>query len=939
MSIYRKLSLAFVSVALLVGAVGYLCLSASEKALQRVIGETSAELAHYTLGKVDRTIHYRIEQLQSYCKNLAYEEALLDSNREFDELDDIQSYMQEKDQAWISAGEEEITPFMQELISSSLSEELRGKLELEEFYKEKYGYKVYGEVFVTNRYGANVAQTGKTSDYYQADEKWWQAAKEDDLYIGDVEYDRSAEAYSINIAVRIDDEEGNFDGVMKGVLNIEEVLNIIREAEKLTKYQTTEFKLITEDGRFIYSTEGHDLLQHIPDDLFSRLEREEHADYFIAEGDMSGEEEELFAHAHSKGCRDFEGLGWILVVEHKTGEICAPVARLRFRLVVTSILLVILALSIGLLISRSISKPVARLSAATIEIGRGNLDTQIEIKSHDEMGRLADAFNAMVSNLKNVTAFRDSLDREVIIRKEAEDRLIKVHEQLKDQVFELRQAREAALNMMQDAEEARGKAAQANEMLRESKEQFRFLVETTSDWIWEVDQNGTYTYASPKVRDLLGYESEEIIGRTPFDFMSLEEAKRVAGKFAGYVEARIPFNGLENTNLHKDGRVVVLETSGVPIFDVDGHFGGYRGVDRDITERKRAESELKRHAEELAMEKETAEKNASELVMAFDQLNEAKRDVELAKQKAEEVNRELKQVQSQMVQHEKLASIGQLASGVAHEMNTPVGFVASNFQTLESYVEKIQVLIDKYEKLLTEIPILDETELQNEVDAIREYWNLAQLDFIIEDMHVLFKDSEEGLERISNIIENLRDFSRIDQVQEFADYNINEGLEATLVVARNEIKYHADVKTELSDMPPVYCSASQINQVFLNIIVNAAQAITSQEREDRGIISIKTYAMADELVCEISDDGSGIPPDKLSKVFDPFFTTKPAGKGTGLGLSISYDIIVNKHHGDLLVESTVGKGTKFTIKLPFNKDEKPAEEKDKKQWKAEQFYS
>lgn len=298
---------------------------------------------------------------------------------------------------------------------------------------------------------------------------------------------------------------------------------------------------------------------------------------------------------------------------------------------------------------------------------------------------------------------------------------------------------------------------------------------------------------------------------------------------------------------------------------------------------------------------------------------QAEENLRLAYEKLENANRELKEMQSQLVQNEKLASMGQLAAGVAHEMNTPVGFVASNFEALENYVKKFKDLLGMYDTLIRKIETLRKTELLNEAGIIDQSRNEMQIDFILGDIQELFDDSREGLDRVTNIIQSLRDFSRVDQVEEFDEYNLNGGIKATLVVARNEIKYDTDVKTELSDVPAVFCNPMQINQVLLNIIVNAAHAIKSQNREDRGTITIKTYATDEETVCEISDDGPGVAPDKLSKVFDPFFTTKPLGKGTGLGLSVSYDIIVTKHRGELLVDSTVGKGTKFTIKLPIKR--------------------
>ncbi len=301
----------------------------------------------------------------------------------------------------------------------------------------------------------------------------------------------------------------------------------------------------------------------------------------------------------------------------------------------------------------------------------------------------------------------------------------------------------------------------------------------------------------------------------------------------------------------------------------------------------------------------------------------AEESLRLAYEELEKSNKELKETQSQLVQSEKLASIGQLAAGVAHEINTPVGFVASNFETLENYMKKIQELLQMYGELLGEIEASEKTELSDKTDTIGKSQTDMKIDFILKDLPRLFSDSREGIDRVTSIVQNLRDFSRIDQPGNLNKYNINDGIKATLVVAQNEIKYEADVRANLSKVPLILCDAGQINQVLLNIIINATQAIKSQKKKDKGTITIKTYVTDDDVVCEISDDGPGIEPDKLSNIFDPFFTTKPVGEGTGLGLSISYDIIVIKHNGKLLVDSSVGEGTKFKIMLPLN--EKGAE--------------
>ena len=387
--------------------------------------------------------------------------------------------------------------------------------------------------------------------------------------------------------------------------------------------------------------------------------------------------------------------------------------------------------------------------------------------------------------------------------------------------------------------------------------------------------------------EILGYNKEEIIGKDWCNNFVPEKARdEVRRIISGLLNGQVKqFEYYENPVLTSGGaeRIIAWHNSILP--DEKGQIEGMLSSGGDITEHKRAEETTR-----------------------------------LAYEKLEKAHQELKGMQSQLVQSEKLASIGQLAAGVAHEMNTPVGFVASNFHTLETYVKKFKKLLEMYEELAREIETSEKTELLNKVGAIGQTYDDIKMDFILEDIQGLFDDSKEGLDRVTNIIQNLRDFSRIDQPGSLDEYNLNDGIEATLVVARNEIKYDADIKMELSEIPLVLCSAGQINQVFLNILLNAVQAIKSQEGDDRGTITIRTYSTETEVVCEICDDGPGIAAETLSKVFDPFFTTKPSGKGTGLGLTVSYDIIVTKHKGALLTDSTVGEGTKFTIKLPINRE-------------------
>ncbi len=275
-------------------------------------------------------------------------------------------------------------------------------------------------------------------------------------------------------------------------------------------------------------------------------------------------------------------------------------------------------------------------------------------------------------------------------------------------------------------------------------------------------------------------------------------------------------------------------------------------------------------------------------------------------------NKQLKETQFQLVQKEKLSAIGQLAAGVAHEINNPMGYISSNFETLAKYINVFKQLMNKYKQLIEEVDVKEQASL------IDQWEKKHKVPFIMKDIDDLLNESRQGINKVSKIVLSLRNFARAEVEDIFTHEDINEIIEETLFIVKNEAKYTIDIKKELGNILPALCNRGQIAQIILNVLLNAIQAIKSQERETRGIIIVKTYLKDGYVACEITDDGPGIPAKIIEKIFDPFFTTKDVGEGTGLGLSISYDIIVNKHKGEILVDSVVGKGTTFTIQLPIN---------------------
>ena len=268
-------------------------------------------------------------------------------------------------------------------------------------------------------------------------------------------------------------------------------------------------------------------------------------------------------------------------------------------------------------------------------------------------------------------------------------------------------------------------------------------------------------------------------------------------------------------------------------------------------------------------------------------------------------HQENQQVHLQLLQSEKLAAIGQLAAGIAHEINNPIGFVNSNLNTLNGYIDDLFAMLDGYDGLIAGLGPEAEDLRRN----LRQLKQQRDLDYLRGDIPQLIAESREGLSRVKGIIQDLKDFSHADEHKwEVAD--LHRGLDSTLNIIWNELKYHCTVHKEYGEIPRIYCMPSQLNQVFMNLLVNAAQAIT-----DKGDIRITTGHGQGEVWVEIADSGQGIAPELLNRLFEPFFTTKPVGKGTGLGLSISQNI-VSKHGGRIDVSSEVGKGSVFRICLP-----------------------
>ncbi|MBN1547202.1 MAG: PAS domain S-box protein [Syntrophaceae bacterium] len=442
---------------------------------------------------------------------------------------------------------------------------------------------------------------------------------------------------------------------------------------------------------------------------------------------------------------------------------------------------------------------------------------------------------------------------------------------------------------------------QREDLIR-TKEFMDNIIDNSMDMIVIGDATGNFVRVNKAFLKKTGYQREEVIGKHIMEFSAMKEGtyESTAGetievdkelnetsyKMIAELLDKGGVSCWQNYYIRKDKKIIPTETSVIMLYDKEGNITGSVGICRDITDRRKSEIEKTRL------------------------LNETKEALE-----------ELKKTQSYLLQSEKMASVGQLAAGVAHEINNPTGFVHSNLGSLNKYSMRLLELIRKYEEGMDELKNNGHKEITSFCKEIEALKKKLKIDVIMNDFQKVITDSLEGTERIKKIVADLKNFSHVDQA-EFKYADITEGIESTLNVVWNELKYKCTVEKDYGDLPKLYCNLGQLNQVFANLLVNAAHAI-----EEEGVIRIATRYVNGKsrdnddgrghVEVTINDTGCGIPEDKLGRIFEPFFTTKDVGKGTGLGLSIAYDIIRKTHNGEIGVESEVGKGTTFTIKLPL----------------------
>ena len=492
-----------------------------------------------------------------------------------------------------------------------------------------------------------------------------------------------------------------------------------------------------------------------------------------------------------------------------------------------------------------------------------------------------------------------------------------------------------------------------------NEKRFRNLVESTSDWVWEVDENARYTYASPKIRDLLGYEPEEILGKTPFDFMPDEEVDRVAAIFGPIAAAQQPIVGLENINLHKDGRQVILETSGVPVFDSNRNFHGYRGVDRDVTKRKRAEEALKKSEAFNRSILETVDEGFIVIDRAYRIVSANRAFTEKCGMAIEDmIGRHCFEISHHCIapcwEDGKMCAVRQVfdtgeTRSVMHThydaQGAPVYVETKAYPLTKDESGKVMTVIEivvditEHKKLEAQLRHAQKMEavgtlaggvahdFNNILNVIIGY-GIMVLDRLGDDPLSKEQINEvlAAADRAANLTKRLLAFSR-KQVVEMKPVNVNEiilGMEKMLSrIIGEDIAFTMELTGRKMI---VMADAGQMEQVLMNLISNARDAMpkggrltigTEMMEMDDAYITAYGYGKAGTYaLISVTDTGSGMDAETQKKIFEPFFTTKGIGEGTGLGLAIAYGII-KQHDGYIKVYSEEGKGTTFKIYLPL----------------------
>lgn len=473
------------------------------------------------------------------------------------------------------------------------------------------------------------------------------------------------------------------------------------------------------------------------------------------------------------------------------------------------------------------------------------------------------AVEEKVEDLKKV------LKREITERKKVE----RILEQQSQELFLAHENKERSDLKLKVQNEVLKQNINERDEIKKELVLFKYLLHNSNDAIFLLQpQSGRFTYVNAKACEKLKYTEEELLTKHVIDVdVNIPNQKEWNKVLSTIVYDKKML--LETSLRSRDGSTFQAEVSANYVTRDQNEY--IVAVVRDITKRKEIEYELKKNHDDLR-----------------------------------KMHEQLKEHHHQLIQSEKLASIGQLVAGVAHEINSPIGYIMSNLRVLDDYIKVFHQQMNHFDELLQAINE-NNSDIKKITNNIKKFGKEHDIKFILEDSKELLEETQDGAIRIRDFVNCLKNFSRVDDDDDFEEANIIEGIESTLRVVWNELKYKCTIEKNYEKIPNLYCNIGQLKQVFMNLFLNAAHAI-----KDEGKISISTKKIGNKIEIAISDTGCGIDENIQDKIFNPFYTTKKHGEGTGLGLSISKGII-NNHNGEIIVHSKKNEGATFKVLLPI----------------------
>jgi PAS domain S-box-containing protein len=769
--------------------------------------------------------------------------------------------------------------------------------------------------------------------------------KQQEDYVGTIEFDPHDRKYKMVMSVPIRDQFDQINGVLFGEIDLGFLAFILSQTQV---GKTGYVYVVDEQNRVFTATQNRSKIFNIQNLKNST----------IMDSIQTALDHKKLNINRYLGLKNVEVLGatavipsvnWFLVVELPITEAYAPIYQMIFVMGGTVILITGFAVGIGIFYSQQIIVPLKQLTNAIIKISQGDLKTQVDVQCSNELGVLATAFNQMTTQIDElftaiekersfISAILDIAGALVILM-DAKGRIIRFNrafEQTTQYSFDeirnmyvwdiflspeeatkvksnfafllidqfpkyyeacwntkngdqriiswsdtvlLNEAKEIdyIVSVGVDVTEQRN----TEKVLRNTEKLYATLAEVSPVGIFHSDTEGNCLYVNQRWCEISGLSPEEAMGKGWSQAIYSEDRIQVFQNWENCAKNQVQFN-FEYRLQRPEGKITWVYGQAAAEINSDGQVIGYVGTITDINDGKKAEEAMR----------------------------QAKEEAEIAL-----VN--FRKAQTQLIQAEKMSSLGQLVAGVAHEINNPVNFIYGNLIHAQEYTETLLSLIDIYQ-----------THYPNPPSEIIDFAEDAELDFLIEDFPNIINSMKMGSNRIREIVLSLRNFSRLDEADMKA-VNIHEGIDNTLLILQNRLKenpQHRGVKIvkKYGTIPLVECYVGQLNQVFMNLISNAIDAlqdsgrncpIINQQNSDQ--ITIETELIEQNKIrIKIADNGVGMSENVKSNLFDPFFTTKPVGKGTGLGLSISYQIIVEKHKGSIECHSELGQGTEFIIEIP-----------------------